>query len=84
MTVWREACIGFQIDNIKIGGIEVWAQRWRPVKTEPLLLPHPTYPEQMHRYLVYEIGDSALPIRFAASELSNGVWGFYVPVESSN
>ena len=42
-------------------------------------LSHPAYPKQMHEYDIYEIGDTAYPTRFAACELSNGVWGFYVP-----
>jgi hypothetical protein len=28
---------------------------------------------------VYEMTGSAPPIRFAAGEFSNGVWGFFVP-----
>jgi hypothetical protein len=42
-------------------------------------LRHPTYPNQTHQYDIYEIGDAERPVRFAAGELSNGVWGFYVP-----
>ena len=73
--------IGFSIDDIKIGGLNVWQHDWRRVAVEPLTLPHPAYPKQMHRYEVYEIGDVAQPVRFAASELSSSVWGFYVPVD---
>jgi hypothetical protein len=78
------AAIGFTIDEIKIAGLNVWTEEWRPVETNPVMLPHPAYPNQIHKYKIYEIGDMALPVRFAASELSNSAWGFYVPDEKSN
>ncbi len=81
MTTWRFAWVGFYIDDITIGGLHVWKHEWRSVETASLRFPHPNYPNQIHRYDVYEIGDIARPVRFAASELSNGVWGFYVPDE---
>jgi hypothetical protein len=84
MTAWRLETIGFSIDDIRIDGLSVWKHKWRSVEIEPILRPHPSYPNQIHRYDVYEIGDATLPVRFAASELSNGVWAFYVPVETSN
>jgi len=76
MTNWREAAIGFSIEPILIAGHNVWEQKWRQVMSDPVLLPHPDYPRQIHRYLVYEIGDQANPVRFAAGELSNGGLGF--------
>ncbi len=76
---WRVVHIGFDGDDIKIGDLEVWRHDWRPVGAEPINLQHPAYPNQIHRYDVYEIGEAASLIRFAAGELSNGVWGFYVP-----
>jgi hypothetical protein len=79
VTGWREVAIGFSSDEIRIGGINVWAEEWRPIKIAPVMLPHPAYLKQFHSYQIYEIGDAEHPIRFAASELSNNVWGFYVP-----
>lgn len=52
---------------------------WRPVEVPAVRLPHPQYPNQIHDFNVYEIGEPDCPVRFAACELSNGVWGFYVP-----
>ena len=80
MTTWAVAHIGFERDKPTIGGLEVWNHKWRRVETPRIRLPHPAYPKQMHDYDIYEIGDEAQPVRFAASELSNGVWGFYVPI----
>jgi 5-oxoprolinase (ATP-hydrolysing) len=76
---WEQVHIGFENDGVEIEKASVWKQAWRTVNTPPVRLPHPAYRTQFHTHGVYEIGDPARPIRFAASELSNGVWGFYVP-----
>ncbi len=78
-TAWREAHIGFSDDGLAIGGLDVWTHEWRRVDTPPLSLCHPAHPQQMHQFTVYEIEEGASVARFAVSELSNGVWGFYVP-----
>ncbi|MDB5659454.1 MAG: hypothetical protein JWS10_2069 [Cypionkella sp.] len=75
---WRHAHIGFANDGLKIGGQDVWGQKWREVGAAPLRLPHPSYPLQMHLHSIYEIGSGPSATRFAASEVSNGVWSFYV------
>jgi hypothetical protein len=81
-TAWRVAHIGVENDGLKIGGLDVWKSEWRRVR-EPkgIELPHPQYPNQIHPYRIYEVGDVGNPVRFAAGELSYGVWGFYVPQE---
>lgn len=79
MAAWRDVHVGLQGDGLKVGGLEVWKHEWRPAEVEALSLPHPSYPKQIHRYDVYDIGDAPRSVRFAAGELSNGVWGFYVP-----
>ena len=79
MGGWRDVHVGFSGDGLTIGGVDVWKQRWRRTGEAVLELPHPAYPNQLHYYDVYEIGGIDAPVRFAAGELSNGVWGFYVP-----
>jgi len=79
MNGWRYVHIGFEADGLKIRGIEIWLQDWRRTSEEALQLPHPSYPHQRHHFAIYEVGNLDHPVRFAASELSNGVWGFYVP-----
>jgi hypothetical protein len=79
MRPWRDVHVGFEADGLKIEGLEVWKHDWRSTDLQPIDLPHPSYRSQMHRYTIYEIGDAARSVRFAAAELSNGVWGFYVP-----
>ena len=76
---WRDVHIGFEGDELEIGGVKIWQVPWRSMG-QHAMLPHPAYPKQRHRLDVYEAGDAANPIRFATGELSNGVWGFFVPV----
>ncbi len=78
---WREAHIGFSNSALRLDGLEVWKSKWRDLKLPPVYLPHPAQPQQTHAYDLYEIGPLDSPVRFAAGELSNGVWGFYVPAE---
>jgi hypothetical protein len=77
---WRDVHIGFENDALKINGIEIWNHDWRQVEVGALQLPHPAYNDQRHSFDVFEVGETSKPTRFAAGELSNGVWGFYVPV----
>ena len=82
MTKWRVKHIGFASDDLAIGGLPVWQHDWRDVGNKSYVdLPHPAYPDEIHRYWIYEIGDEASPVRFASGELSAGVYGFYVPDE---
>ena len=73
---WHHVHIGFAPDALRIGGIEVWKEPWRPVDKPAITLPHPSHPGQMHRFEIFEIGGRRRPVRFAACELSNSVWGF--------
>ena len=75
---WRHVHIGFDHDALRIGGLDVWQQTWRPAGGHPVRLPHPTHPTQMHVYEIFAIGDGQRPVFFAAAELSNGVWGFAI------
>ena len=75
---WRAHQIALLTDDLTISGAHVWNEQWRATG-ERLKLPHPAYPEQIHDFHVYEIGRASPPVRFAAGELSNGVWGFYLP-----
>lgn len=76
---WRYAHIGVEGDDARIDGLEVWKHKWRRIDAPPVELPHPQYPNQIHKYWICEIGDPSAPVRFAAGELSPCVWGFYVP-----
>ena len=75
---WRSVHIGFEDDGLRIGGLAVWQQKWRPAGLPPVWVPHPAHPNELHSLDIYTIGHAASPIRFAAGELSNGVWGFAI------
>lgn len=78
LSGWRAIHVGFENDGLKIGDLEVWRWPWHSAGLAPLRLPHPTHPAQTHDFNVYDIGEAPHSIRFAAAELSNSVWGFYV------
>ncbi|RYD45591.1 MAG: hypothetical protein EOP63_00540 [Sphingomonadales bacterium] len=75
---WEMAHIGFSGDGLRVGGRDVWTEEWKHVDTDPLQLPHPAHAGDLHRFTVQTIGEGATAARFAVSELSNGVYGFYV------
>ncbi|MBR0653995.1 hypothetical protein [Plastoroseomonas arctica] len=77
---WRPIHVGAENDALVIGGLPVWQAPWRPTGLAPVPLPHPAHPRQTHEFSVYEIGAGAVRTRFAAAELSAGVWGFYQPM----
>jgi len=82
---WEPAHVGFEGAALSIGGINPWlhSELWRCVSPASIVVPHPSYPQQRHRASVYEITLQGKSIRFAATELSNGVWGFYVPSDAA-
>jgi hypothetical protein len=82
MAGWRSVHVGFAQDGLTIAGCDIWAGNWREMG-EVVQLPHPAHPAQLHRYEVYETGTAPTLTRFAAAELSNGVWGFYVPISDT-
>jgi hypothetical protein len=77
---WRSVHVGFENDSLRIAGQDVWGRPWRSTGGS-VQLPHPAHPQQTHNFEVHEL-DGSPPVRFAAAELSNGVWGFYTPAAS--
>ena len=75
---WRAVAVVAEGDRVLIQGQNPWGVSWISSNEAPIVVAHPSYPSQSHRASIYEL-DSARPIRFAACELSAGVWGFYVP-----
>lgn len=77
MTNWEFAHIGFDPDEFTLDGHKVLGSASRSTG-ERVMLPHPSYPSQMHNFSIYEYGDGPAPKRFAVAELSAGVYGIYV------
>jgi hypothetical protein len=76
---WRFVSIGPEGQPTDIAGVNPWQVKWTATGGR-IIVAHPQYPSQQHVVFVYEVTGSAPPIRFAAGEFSNGVWGFFVPV----
>ena len=77
---WRALKIVIDGEDFRIEGIHIWEAEWRNVDPIAIKLPHPDHPNQKADFWIYEIGSGTNIVRFAAGELSNCVWGFYIPV----
>jgi hypothetical protein len=78
MARWKPFTVALETQPVVLNGVDLWSKQWIRESGEPeLALPHPAYPTQRHTMRVYTLHGSP-SIRFAAGELSNGVWGFYV------
>ncbi|MGA2797179.1 MAG: hypothetical protein ABSE63_06365 [Thermoguttaceae bacterium] len=79
MIEWKVIGACFEGEQINLNGVNPWNYSWRLVEANPVMLPHPCYASQEHRFFVYEIDSDIGTIKFAATELSAGAWGFYIP-----
>ena len=79
MGEWQDVHVGLVGDAVQIRGFLLWQVEWRRTSEDPIKLPHTRYRHQHHLFVIYEVGPLDDQVRFAAGELSNGVWGFYVP-----
>jgi hypothetical protein len=75
---WRRSHIGLERDDGHVGGLPVWAHEWKSVPGE-VWLPEDAPPSVRERFALFEIGGVGWPVqvRFAAKEISNGVWSFW-------
>jgi hypothetical protein len=76
---WHSPHMGRADDALRIGGRSVWMHPWRPVGLPPVRLPHPLHAGPTRLYDIHEIGAPDTPTRFAANELSPGIWAFWTP-----
>jgi len=75
---WRFVSFGFEGQPTDVGGVNPWKVEWIATGGR-ITVAHPQYPSQRHVMFTYEVAGSSPPIRFAAGEFSNGVYGFFVP-----
>lgn len=75
---WVSVHVGIEGDCVSLQGLNPWKCNWHHLADEPIVVPQPSHPHERHRAWVTEIENSGKMIQFAAGELSNGVWGFYV------
>ena len=75
---WRFVSIGLEGHATDVGGVNPWEVSWTDTGGR-IVVAHPSYPRERHTMFTYVVAGSDPPIRFAAGEFSNGVWGFFVP-----
>jgi hypothetical protein len=80
LSQWRARHVGFERDGFILDGLDIWGSEWRRLGTSTPDLPHPAHPHELHRFRICEAGEGPQTRQFAATELSNGVWGFYTPI----
>lgn len=66
-------------DEFDLEGLNPWEHEWSP-QSERIVVTHPSYPSQHHDVDVWEIHAPNRVVRFAAGEMSNLAWAFFVPV----
>ena len=62
-------------------GLNPWNHEWVS-QSERIVVAHPFYPSQRHDVSVWVIHAPDRIVRFAAGEMSNGAWAFFLPVYS--
>ena len=77
---WANAGIGLEGERLDVGGVNPWSGAPWISLHQWIVVSHPAHPRQRHRADIYQVtGPNESLVAFAAAELSNGVWGFYVP-----
>ncbi|TWX63247.1 hypothetical protein ESZ36_22410 [Colwellia demingiae] len=79
MEDWEVYKISIEGQKLMLNGIDIWAHDWKYLDLKPFKAPHPAHPNQMHKYKIWCIEVGNKKAIFAATELSNMVWGFYIP-----
>lgn len=80
---WRRIHIGLERGDARVGGLPVWKHDWID-QDRVVRLPEDA-PAASQDFQIYEIGGVGWPVqvRFAAAEISNGVWSFWVEVHDA-
>jgi len=73
---WRFIDTCLDGDRYEIFGRNIWDYEWT-FKGEYATVIGPIHKQELS-FKVFEIEDASTIIEFAAGELSNGVWGFYL------
>lgn len=79
MGEWEAIGVVAEGQRISISGLNPWSFDWKRSSEPPVELPHPQSQAQQYLMCVFKIESEAGTIRFAAAEVSAGVWAFYQP-----
>lgn len=75
---WELVGVVIEGEPIDIRGVDPWRQSWSSsVRVIPVA--HPSYPQQRHSADVFVVANpDGQDVTFAAAELSNGVYAFFL------
>ena len=76
---WRPVGMCWEGDEFDLEGINPWEHRWES-QSERIVVAHPAYPAQRHDVDVWVIRAPDRIVRFAAGEMSNLAYGFFLPM----
>ena len=75
---WRLAGMCWDGDEFDLAGLNPWQHEWIS-QGEQIVVAHPSYPSQRHAADVWVIRTPDRVVRFAAGEMSNLAWAFFLP-----
>jgi hypothetical protein len=78
---WRLLAIGLADDPVTLRGHPLWKEKWLRRADPPIIVAPPSYPAERHKMFVYQL-ENVPTVVFAAGEFSNGVWGFFEPIQT--
>lgn len=81
-TGWRAVGVCWDGELFDLGGLNPWEHEWEHVRPERMVVAHPAHPSQRHDLDVWVIRVPDRVVRFAAGELSNYAWAFFLPLKS--
>ena len=76
---WRAVGMCRDDDEFDFEGVNPWRYEWVS-QWERIVVAHPSYPAQLHDVDVWMIHAPDRVVRFAAGEMSNLAWAFFLPV----
>lgn len=76
---WRTVGMCWDGEAIDLEGFNPWQHAWVS-QSERIVVAHPAYPTQRHEIEVYVMHPEDRVVRFAAGEMSNQAWAFFLPV----
>ena len=78
---WRCVGMGWDGADFDLEGLNPWQHEW-VAEPERIVVAHPSYPAQRHHVGVWLIRTPERVVRFAAGEMSNLAWAFFVPASA--
>ncbi len=75
---WRPVGMCSEGDVFDLAGLNPWEHEWVS-QSQRIVVTHPTYAGQRHNVDVWVIHALDRVVRFAAGEMSNQAWAFFLP-----